>query len=72
MVLAPPYYTINGRRSKGSTVLMLKTLEALGHAVVAFNFEEIQELSDFERIPYIMQAIKQKMSSDFLGSDSAV
>lgn len=57
---------------KGTTILAIKTLEALGHPVVAFNVEEIEALSDFERIPYIMQAIKQKLKSDFLGSDSAV
>lgn len=51
---------------------MTKTLEALGYPVVAFNLDEIESLSDFERIPYIMQAIKQKLNSDFLGSDSAV
>lgn len=57
---------------KGSTLLMIKTLEALGHPVVAFNLEQIEELSDFEKIPYIMQAIRSKLNQDFFGSDSAV
>lgn len=51
---------------------MIRTLGALGHPVVAFNLEEVKALSDFERIPYIMQAIKLKLPSDFLGSDAAV
>lgn len=72
MVLPPAYYTLNGRRIKGSTTLMIRTLEALGHPVVAFNLEEVEALSDFERIPFIMQTIKQRIRSDFLGSDSAV
>lgn len=50
---------------------MIKTLETLGHPVVAFNLEEVSALPDFERIPYIMQAIKQKLKGDFLGTDSA-
>lgn len=72
MIFSAPHYALNGKRIKGTTALLLKTLETLKHPVVTFNLEEVEGLSDFERIPYIMQTIKQKIRSDFLGSDSAV
>lgn len=51
---------------------MIRSLEVLGYNVVVFSLEEIEALSDFERIPYIMQMVKSKLSGDFLGSDSAL
>lgn len=45
---------------KGTTALMIKILEAKGYTVVPICLEEWNDLPDFEKIPYVMQAIKNK------------
>ncbi|XP_046593812.1 uncharacterized protein LOC107224312 [Neodiprion lecontei] len=54
-------YAINSRRLKGPWSLMLKTLEKhTGHAVIPISSLMWNDLMDYEKIPYLMQAIRLK------------
>ena len=53
-------YVANGDALKGSYMLELRTLERLGYSVVAINIEKWTKLSEYERIPYLMQQIRSK------------
>lgn len=62
LVLALPHfhYTVNCRRMKGTTALMIKILETKGYTVVPICLDEWNDLPDFEKIPYVMRTIKSK------------
>lgn len=59
MALRPFHYTIN-QQLLGATTLMLKTLDVKGYSVVSINVTVWKSLQDFEKIPYLMEAIKSK------------
>ncbi|XP_018322928.1 uncharacterized protein LOC108735467 [Agrilus planipennis] len=59
--LRPWHYSINCRRINGITSHMIKTLQAKGYTVIPVCLEEWESLADFEKIPYLMQAIKIKV-----------
>ena len=53
-------YISNGDTLKGYNMLELRTLEGLGCSVVAINIDKWMKLSEYERIPYLMQQIRSK------------
>lgn len=54
------HYTLNTKHLKGTSVLMAKTLEAKGYIAFPICLDVWESLEDFERIPYLMQAIRIK------------
>ncbi|KRT82952.1 hypothetical protein AMK59_4227 [Oryctes borbonicus] len=60
MALGPNHYTNNNHQLLGCTSLMLQTLEANGYSVVPIPTALWKSLPDFEKLPYIMEAIKSK------------
>ncbi|KAF5303619.1 hypothetical protein FQA39_LY09866 [Lamprigera yunnana] len=68
--LGPSQYTINTKQLRGSTAFTLKTLEHKGYSIVPISLETWTSLPDFERIPYLMQAIKLKMEDAVQMSES--
>ncbi|KAI4468622.1 fast leu-rich domain-containing [Holotrichia oblita] len=59
MALNSVCYT-NNKHLLGSTSLKLQTLEARGYSVVPIPIALWKSLPEFERLPYIMEAIKSK------------
>ncbi|XP_018569401.1 uncharacterized protein LOC108909516 isoform X2 [Anoplophora glabripennis] len=70
LALRPIQYTINTKVLRGTTTLAIKTLEHDGHSVLPVNLEIWESLNDFEKIPYLMQHIKNKVDSDVSISES--
>ncbi|KAJ8924042.1 hypothetical protein NQ315_006819 [Exocentrus adspersus] len=70
MALRPIHYTINTKVLKESMSLAIKILEMDGHSVLPINLEAWESLSEFEKIPYLMQQIRSKLDSDILISES--
>ncbi|KAJ8943016.1 hypothetical protein NQ318_008334 [Aromia moschata] len=64
------HYTLNTKELRGSVALSLKSLEVDGYSVLPVNLEIWESLSDFERIPYLMQEIKNKMDTDIAISEN--
>lgn len=60
-MLTGDFYANNTRRLRGPYALELKILESLGHPVVGVDLEAWTELPDHEKIPYLMQKIREKM-----------
>lgn len=54
-------YANNTRRLRGTGALELRILENLGHPVVCVDLKKWMELADHEKIPFLMQRIRQKM-----------
>ncbi|XP_063908146.1 uncharacterized protein LOC135126209 [Zophobas morio] len=65
-------YTLNNRIARSSTNLNVKVLESQGYQVVPVNLEVWEGLPDFERIPYIMRAIKERTVGDLNVSESVI
>ncbi|KAJ8979644.1 hypothetical protein NQ317_001351 [Molorchus minor] len=63
LVFHPIHYTINTKELRQTAVLSIKTLELAGYNVMPVNLEAWEALNDFEKIPYLMQNIKNKMES---------
>lgn len=59
MALDSICYT-NNKHLLGSTSLKLQTLEAKGYSVVPVPIALWKSLPEFERVPYITEAIKSK------------
>ncbi|KAB0800557.1 hypothetical protein PPYR_06297 [Photinus pyralis] len=64
LVLGPSHYTINNKKLKASTALMIKTLEAKNYTVIPFSLEVWEGLADFEKVPYLMQEIKSSIENE--------
>lgn len=52
--------------------MSIKTLEARGYTVLPICLKEWNALADFEKFPYLMQAIKLKLRSDVSQSSNVV
>lgn len=57
-------YTINNNQMRGCTILNMKVLESNGYVVVPICLHVWNNLPDFEKIPYLMQNIKEKLEID--------
>ncbi|KAF5308173.1 hypothetical protein FQR65_LT06353 [Abscondita terminalis] len=57
-------YTLNSKRLKQTTALMLKTLECKGYSIIPICLDVWNSLADFEKVPYLMQEIKIKTEND--------
>ncbi|XP_017776331.1 PREDICTED: uncharacterized protein LOC108562481 [Nicrophorus vespilloides] len=64
------HYMRNTKTMKGFVSHSIKTLESMGHTVVSICLDDWNALSDFERIPFLMQAIKEKTEHLAIMSDS--
>jgi FAST kinase domain-containing protein 2 len=65
-------YTLNHRRLRYCVVHSIKMLEAKGYQVVPVCLEVWENLADFEKIPYLMQAIKERTNSDLNISEGVI
>lgn len=65
-------YTLNNRLLRSSTNLAIKALESSGCHVVPVCLEVWENLPDFEKIPYLMQAIKERTDNDLKVSESVI
>jgi len=54
-------YANNTSRLRGHHALEQSLLEAIGHPVVVIDAKSWIELPDFEKIPYLMHRIKEKI-----------
>ncbi|CAL8111000.1 unnamed protein product [Orchesella dallaii] len=54
-------YASNTRRLRGVAALELRILEQLGNPVVAVDLENWMDLPDFEKIPFLMHRVREKM-----------
>ncbi|KAK4885237.1 hypothetical protein RN001_001508 [Aquatica leii] len=70
LALGSSNYTINTKRLKQTTAFTIKTLEAKGHSVIPVCLDIWNSLADFEKVPYLMQAIRLKIENEFQMSDS--
>lgn len=65
LAIPPGSYSLNGKRLRGNIALRIKTLEALGYAVVSVSTDDWKSLQDYEKIPFLMQAIRLKALDQF-------
>ncbi|RZC32596.1 uncharacterized protein BDFB_000924, partial [Asbolus verrucosus] len=72
LVLRHFNYTLNSRKLRCSTLLSMKVLESKGISVVPVCLEVWENLPDFEKIPYLMQAIKERTDNDLRVSKSVI
>ncbi|KAK9497099.1 hypothetical protein O3M35_004476 [Rhynocoris fuscipes] len=56
-------FTINTNKLRGSTRLVINTLEVCGPTVIHVNSTNWEQLLDSEEIPYIMNLIKEKTNT---------
>lgn len=70
LALGPLHYTLNSKRLKATSALMIKTLEAKGYTVVPICVEVWEVMADFEKIPFLMQAIRLKTQNSVRASDA--
>ncbi|KAI5707082.1 hypothetical protein M8J75_014270 [Diaphorina citri] len=60
-------YTLNTQRLRGTLLSTLKSLETCGLSVIPVHVEKWQDMPDHEKIPYLMQLIRNRESNeDFL------
>ncbi|EFA07285.1 uncharacterized protein LOC660773 [Tribolium castaneum] len=64
-------YTLN-KKMRSSTNMAIRALEANGCQVVPVCLEVWEGLPDFEKIPYLMQAIKERTDSDLNVTESVI
>ncbi|XP_039281404.1 uncharacterized protein LOC120350756 [Nilaparvata lugens] len=62
LYLGPTSYTVNTERVKGQENVKMRVLEAMGYSVVAVTQSIWNNLLDGEKIPYLMQQLKNKSS----------
>lgn len=71
LAIFPYDYTLNTGKPRSNILLKMKILEAKGYLVVPIGIENWNELEDFEKIPYLMRAIKEKCDLETLESNYA-
>ncbi|RZF47488.1 hypothetical protein LSTR_LSTR007415 [Laodelphax striatellus] len=71
LYLRPSKYTVNTERIIGQENLKMRVLEAMGYSVVQVTESVWNNLLDGEKIPYLMQELKNK-SSDLEVPEAAI